>query len=447
MLLTMEGLTRAFEVAFPGGSSSGGPLGMAAAPGRANIIGEHTDYQEGFVTPFSLEERCYLVYRPTGGTRVRAYAADLDERGEADLADMARKRGTDPLWGSQPDDFTETSSWIRYVAGPMEWVRTALGRPEGGGCDVLITSTVPLGGGVSSSSALSVAATVAARDLLLRETTPVSAPPQNGKRKKIEMLTLACEAEWHYSGVRGGIMDQFASLNGRRDGALVLDCRTRRVSTLVPFPAEKDAGYLIINTNVKHSLVDSPYAKRREACERVAKKAALKFPASKITHLRDLSDLGADEGLALLGQLDLTDEERKRATHGVLENCRVAKAVACADRGDWPAFGELLDEAHASLRDLYEVSCPELDAACQSAKESPFCLGARLMGGGFGGCAIALCTDLQKVADHVTPRYKHLTERDATVFPARPGPGAQLRVIGDDGQATWVPVFDVIPDE
>ena len=402
---------------------------MVCAPGRANVIGEHTDYQEGFVTPFALEERCYLVYRRTADTKVRAYAADLDEWCDVDVVEMAKKRSTDQDWGSRVDDFE--TQFIRYVAGPMEWLKTeALDGDEYRGCDVFITSNVPLGGGVSSSSALSVASTCAARQLY----------QDLDWKGDATMLRAACEAEWHYSGVRGGIMDQFTSLNGRQGGALVLDCRTQRIREFMPLPEGEKLGFLIINTNVKHSLVDSPYAKRRASCERVASVAATQFPDLKITHLRDLSDLGKDRGLGILRQLTgLVDEDdMKRATHGVLENCRVMTAVELAKQKDWPGFGKLLDEAHASLADLYEVSCPELDAACKGARESDQCLGARLMGGGFGGCVIALCTDVLAVKDYVLPRYKELTGIDASAFVAKPGPGAQLLVDG-----TFVPVFDL----
>ena len=407
---------------------AGGAARMVCAPGRANVIGEHTDYQEGYVTPFALEERCYLVYRPSLETSVvRAYAADLESWATVDLAEMAAKRRLESAWGSRAEDFEE--QWCRFVAGPMEWLRTeALEGNEGyRGCEVLVTSTVPLGGGVSSSSALSVASAAAARDVYR----------DLAWKKGKSMLMAACEAEWHYSGVRGGIMDQFASLYGKKGEALVLDCRSRKVKEVVKFP-EDEVRFLIINTNVKHSLADSPYTKRRESCERVALEAARQFPDLKITHLRDLSDLGKEKGLDILKQLNVNPEDLQRATHGVLENCRVLEAIEAAKAKDWNKFGKYMDEAHFSLANLYEVSCPELDAACLAARESPFCLGARLMGGGFGGCAIALCTDTTEVENHVAPRYKDLTNgKEATIFQATPGPGAQLL-----NQSEWLSVFD-----
>jgi len=411
---------------------------IVCAPGRANVIGEHTDYQEGFVMPFALaDHRCYVVYRPRPDrTTVRAFAADLDQWGEADLASMAEKRRADPAWGSRKDDFEVP--FLRYVAGPFEWTRTEIidvGGDSSGdaaatayrGCDVLLTSTVPSGGGVSSSSAIVVACTVAARDAYREYPLVKTADGVDDDA----LLRTACEAEWHYSGVRGGIMDQFASLEARPGKAMVIDCRTRRVACEVEFPAD-EVRFLVINTNVKHSLADSPYAKRREACERVAALAGVPM-------LRDLSDLGDAAALQKLDELEgrIDPVDKRRAIHGVLENNRVRRAVELAKQRDWPAFGRLLDEAHASLRDLYDVSCPELDAACQAAREADACYGARMMGGGFGGCAIALCRvgDVDVVAEHVAKRYKELTGGlEATIFAARPGAGAQLLV--DDATTT-----------
>mmetsp|Transcript_21854 Transcript_21854/g.28316 ORF Transcript_21854/g.28316 Transcript_21854/m.28316 type:complete len:460 (+) Transcript_21854:26-1405(+) len=422
-LRSIDELRGMFESAFGPGK---GELRMACAPGRANIIGEHTDYQEGFVAPFALKERCYIVYRQRNDAILRAFASELQEWAEIDLSQMAKQRQANQVWGSRTQDWTDMT-WLRYVAGPMEWMRTEAlvkGEKEYRGCDALITSTVPMGGGVSSSSALAVASAVAARDIY-RDLSWTST---------YNMLKACCESEWHYSGVRGGIMDQFASLNGKDGEAFVLDCRTKKIAHWLAFPAS--LSFVIINTNVKHSLVDSPYAQRRQACERVAAKA-------KVSHLRDLSDMNDnDKALQILQSLDLDATDLKRATHGVLENNRVLQAVDAAQREDWITFGKLLNQAHDSLAKLYEVSCPELDAACQAAIESPHCLGARMMGGGFGGCAIALCNgDPAALAQYIAPRFTELTNGNvATIFTAFPGPGAQL--LSSDA-STWTPVYDI----
>lgn len=372
MLLMVADLIQRFREVFPENKS---PVGIACAPGRANVIGEHTDYQEGFVTPFALEQKCHVVFAQRTDKILRCYS---NEYKECDL--------------TQVDRAAPPKGWIRYVAGAFEFV----GAP---GADILISSDVPMGAGVSSSSALTVASVIAAAEL----TGPV------------DLLKTACEAEWCYSGVKGGIMDQFASLHGQQGRAFVLDCRSLQVTYI-----DLDVDFLLLNTNVKHSLVDSPYSKRRESCERVARMAGKPM-------LRDMTLDDLPSGI--------TDEDRMRATHGILENARVMTAIQLSKDKDWVQFGALLNEAHASLRDLYQVSCPELDRAQEIAKTAPDCYGARMMGGGFGGSVIALCKKghASDVADFVLKQYPELTPLIAT-----PGPGA---AVFKDG--LFVPAIDL----
>lgn len=404
-------VVRLFLEKFP--EHSANEVGVACAPGRANLIGEHTDYQEGLVTPFALEGMvCHVAYAPRGDSLLKCHALDLSDYGECDLAEVARARRADASFGGRKGDFDD-APWLRYVAGAFEFMHsTALGLTETPtGCDLLVTSTVPRGAGVSSSSALVVASVVAARDSYRSASLHMS------------LLDACCRAEWHFSGVRGGIMDQFASLHGVDGAAIVLDCRSRRVSRQVDLSGVEA---LVLNTNVKHDLRDSPYAKRREACERVARAAGVAF-------LRDLSDRG--DAVAVLDRLlhsgAISDEDHARATHGCLENIRVLQAADLADRRDWTGLGRVLDEAHASLRDLYQVSCPELDAAQQAATQAPGCFGARMMGGGFGGCVLALCAPAcaSRVAARVLETYP-ANFQALSVFQAAPGPGATLQPPG-----------------
>ncbi|KAJ8600131.1 hypothetical protein CTAYLR_003466 [Chrysophaeum taylorii] len=267
VLMALE-LIALFRGAFQGNREE---VGVASAPGRANLIGEHTDYQEGFVTPFALDGmRCWVAFARREDSVLRCYAADLDEYGECDLAEIAARRRADPGFGPREGDFEK--SWLRYVGGAFEFVAAAV-ESDPRGCDVYVTSTVPWGAGLSSSSALTVASAIAAREVF-----------KDKRLSKYSLLETACRAEWHYGGVPGGIMDQFASLHGREGRALVLDCRTQKVAKFVDL---EGVDLLVLNTNVEHDLRDSPYAERREACERVAR-------AAEVAHLRDLSDEGDD---------------------------------------------------------------------------------------------------------------------------------------------------------
>jgi len=398
----------------------GGPVRVAAAPGRANVIGEHVDYQDGLVLPFALAQRCRIAFRPRDDDVLRVVAEDLDgATAEIELAPLATRCEEDAAAGPDVEP-----SFARYVAGPF--VGLATGSPKG--MDALICGDVPLGGGVSSSSALVVASAIAAR---------CCNPGRLPKRADAAdaLLLGTCEAEWRFSGMRGGIMDQSSSYLGKPEKLLLLDCRLGKVTEEVPAVG---AAFVVLNTMVAHSLPDSPYAKRRESCERAAAAMAARWPERKITHLRDAAD--RDEGPAMVEELAtanaITAEDADRARHGVAEIRRVRAAVKAARNGDWPAVGALLDETHASLRDLYAVSCEELDIACEAAGRVDGVLGARMMGGGFGGCALALVEPAKAAAVRDAWRASYKTDAgvDPTVFVATPSGGATL-----DG----VPAVDV----
>lgn len=378
------------------------------------------------MTPFALRGMiCYVAYAPRNDANLRCFAYDLGEFGECDLGQLANARRRDASFGSRHRDFAETP-WMRYVAGAWEFMHsTALGLagpPKGS--DVLVTSSVPTGAGLSSSSALTVAATLAVRDMY------------RDYKLKISLLDACCRAEWHFSGVQGGIMDQFASLHGQDGCAMVLDCRTRSVWRQLDLTG---VDLVIFNTNVKHELRDSPYAKRRDACERVARAAGVPF-------LRDLSERGNEAALRTLDSLRdqgaITILDHARATHGCLENTRVKRAADAADAANWPLFGSLLNEAHASLRDLYDVSCAELDALQIAASQAKGCFGARMMGGGFGGCVLAVCAPGEGAAVQrdVERNYPILFANansgavppSPSVFHAAPGAGAALLPLSRD---------------
>mmetsp|Transcript_32624 Transcript_32624/g.109879 ORF Transcript_32624/g.109879 Transcript_32624/m.109879 type:complete len:282 (-) Transcript_32624:1172-2017(-) len=255
---------------------------------------------------------------------------------------------------------------------------------------------------------------------------------------------LACEAEWRFSGLQGGIMDHFASLLSKEGCAVAVDCRTAWLLNGEAYVRVDGGGvvFLVANTHVTHSLVDSAYSKRRASCEGVCKAMASRWPERSITHLRDASDLGDAVGLDMIRQLLeaqlISLEDSQRAQHGVSENNRVRAAIVALRAQDWPGLGALLNEAHGSLSKLYDVSCPELDIMCDSARNLEGCHGARMMGGGFGGCAVALC-DAQAapaVMAELRLRYKARTALldewrsqggiDATIFASRAAAGAAV---------------------
>ncbi|WP_340645485.1 galactokinase [Phenylobacterium sp.] len=312
------------------------------APGRINIIGEHTDYSEGFVLPAAIDRWCAVAAAPNGLGRLRVVSQTFGQEMEADLAHLVPR-----------------GDWADYVAGPA---KTLL---EAGvavlGADLLIVSDVPVGAGVSSSAALQVAVT--------RALLALSGIEADG----VQVARWTRASENQFVGMPCGIMDSFASANGIEGGALMLDCRSLRAT---PAALPRDASFLLVNSMVSHRLVGGEYRQRREDCEAAAR--TLGVPA-----LRDVVDLSV-----ALQQLD--GDLVKRCRHVVTENARVGQAVSAMGAGDLAALGELMNQSHASLRDDMEVSLPVVDQLAAIAQATPGVHGARLMGGGFGGCVIAL---------------------------------------------------------
>ena len=334
----------------------GEPDGVWLAPGRANLMGEHTDYNEGFVLPFAL------------GQGVTAAASRNPDRAGRRLTVCSRQEPGDTvevdLDGLAPGRVT---GWAAYPAG-VAWALEAAGHRVPGAC-IAIDSDVPAGAGLSSSAALECATALALTSL-----AGLDVP-------RAELVTIARRAENEFAGVPTGIMDQSASLLCRAGHALLLDCRTLETSQ-VPFdPAAGGAGLLLINTRARHELADGEYGRRRAECEEAARRLGIRS-------LRDLTDL-ADTG-------SLTDPVlRRRVRHVFTDNQRVLEVVALLRASPGPSadtyreIGRLLTQAHASLRDDFEVSWPEADAAVEAAVAAG-AYGARMIGGGFGGSVLAL---------------------------------------------------------
>jgi len=336
----MASIARSFEELF-----GRKPEVISEAPGRVNLIGEHIDYSEGFVLPFAIADRTYaaIASRTDGLVRIASHQRK-EKIFSIDIHDVKP--------GSKGD-------WEKYVLGVI-W---SLGITDG--LDILVDGSVPAGAGLSSSAALECSVAVALNQLC-------------SLNKSLQELARATQkAENDYVGVPCGIMDQSVSLMAQAGSALLLDCRDLSTE-LIPFNVA-DAGIelLIIDTQAHHALVDGGYAERRASCESVA--AKLKIPSMR--HLT-LDVLTANKE-------KLSDTEFIRARHAVTEIARVRNAVIALRASDFVALGALINQSHNSLRDDYTVSCPELDVAVDASLAAG-ALGARMVGGGFGGSAIAL---------------------------------------------------------
>ena len=329
----------------------GGASELYRAPGRVNLIGEHTDYNEGYVMPVAVGLSCWVAVGPRDDRKLAIYSENLDESTEVNLA---------------KPDLHPSQNWSDYPLGVA-----AILQQEGyslRGANLYIRSEVPLGAGLSSSAALEVAAGYA----LLRCSGYDVEPLQ---------LSLLCQrAENEFVGARCGIMDQFVACHGQSGKALMLDCRSREYCPLV---MPDDTALIVCNTKVKHELASSEYNLRRFECEE-----AVRLLAGALPHVRALRDLKSGELEHQRGRL--TPMLYKRAHHVLTENERVKSAAAALEQSDVSAFGELMRASHLSLRDDYEVSCAELEIMVEIADRQPGVYGSRMTGGGFGGCTISL---------------------------------------------------------
>ena len=364
------------------------PRWVVAAPGRVNLIGEHTDYNEGFVLPMAIERYILIAGSTNSGPEVTLHSVTPGE-----TATFSIRPKVEP---GEP-------GWSNYVRGVIAGFPTP--RKKLAAFDAVIESNLPFGGGLASSAALEVATAT-----LLEAMTGQTLDP-------IEKAVLCQRAEHDFAGVPCGIMDQFTSILGQENHALLLDCRSR-TSTPVAM-TDPAVTVLIINTNIRHKLAESEYAKRRSQCEVAAH--ALKVPA-----LRDATLEGLE---AARGQLDPV--VFRRARHVISENERTLQTARAIQASDWAAAGRLMYASHASLRDDYEVSCPELDTVVEIAQamgDEGGVIGCRMTGGGFGGCAVSLVKTnaVQRITRSLDAAYEKKTGTQASIFSSRPAAGARI---------------------
>jgi galactokinase len=342
---------------------------ISFAPGRINLIGEHTDYQEGFVFPAAVAQGIFVAIQKNSLKFCRLYSLDFDEEFTFSLDTISPQKG----------------HWANYVMGMLSQLKQAGFVPES--FDMAIGGTIPVGAGLSSSAALSIAIGSAITSLF------------NYQVSRKSLVLYAQKSEHLYAGVNCGIMDPYASAFGKKDHALLLDCRT---NTHEEIPIElKGHQLILVNTNVKHSLADSAYNQRRLACEESVGILKSEFP--EIKTLRDMafSQLGVVEKLLPVALFP-------RAKHVISENQRTIEAASLLRKGDLRSFGNLLNASHKSLSEDYEVSCEELDFLAAEAQSMSQVLGSRMMGGGFGGCTLNLVKSefLEDFKTQLSSRYQ-----------------------------------------
>ncbi|RNI28801.1 galactokinase [Rufibacter latericius] len=324
---------------------------VARSPGRVNLIGEHTDYNEGFVLPAAINKEIYFAIAPNGTQTMRAHAFDLEESAEFDLTQVQRS----------------DIGWANYLLGVVAQLQKA--NYEVKGFDLVFGGNIPIGAGLSSSAAVECGLAYALNYLY------------GYGIERFDMVKMAQKAEHEYALVMCGIMDQFASMFGKHNHVVKLDCRSLEYQ-YYPFNID-DYRIVLCDTQVKHSLASSEYNTRRQECETGVALLQKHYP--EIHSLRDVTP-----EMLTQHQTEFDPVVYRRCTYVVQENLRVEEACQDLERGDLEAFGQKMFASHQGLQHDYEVSCPELDFLADKAKESDAVLGARMMGGGFGGCTINL---------------------------------------------------------
>ncbi len=352
---------------------------MLRSPGRINLIGEHTDYNDGFVFPAAIDKEVHFALAKNSIDKFRFYAFDLNESFEMNINELSKSN----------------TSWANYLLGVVAQYQK-VGLVIDAGIDCVFGGNIPMGAGLSSSAAIENGFAYAINVLF------------NFSVDKLQMVKMAQKAEHEYAGVMCGIMDQFASMYGQENNALKLDCRT--LDYIYANVNMKDYGIVLCDSNVKHELASSEYNARRKECQQGV--AIMKKHDSKITALRDISIEMLEEHKSEFDSVVF-----KRCAYVVKENKRVEEAFAALQKNNNEKFGELMYQSHEGLRDEYEVSCSELDVLFSLARKSSSVIGARMMGGGFGGCTINLVKreQMESFAEHIAKDYCEITGKETDI--------------------------------
>lgn len=384
-----EQLIKAFRELF----GEEGELHVYFAPGRVNLIGEHTDYNGGHVFPCALTIGTYAVARKREDRKIRFYSQNFPKSGVVETS---------------LDDLTpyEAAGWTNYPKGVM-WAFEGRGYKLPSGIDMLIYGNIPNGSGLSSSASLEVLTGTVLRDLFGFDDLSMT-----------DLALIGQYSENNYNGMNCGIMDQFASAMGKKDHAIFLD--TSDLSYEYASVKLENAKIVITNSKVKHSLVDSAYNDRRNECETALKEL------QTVVDIKGLGDLSEEEFEKYKDAIK-DPVRQKRAHHAVYENQRTIQAVAALNAGDVEKFGKLMNASHVSLRDDYEVSCEEIDVLVDLAWETEGVIGSRITGGGFGGCTVSIVKNdaVDHFIDKLGKAYKEKTGHEAEFYVVEIGDGAK----------------------
>jgi galactokinase len=358
------------------------------APGRVNLIGEHTDYNEGYVLPLAVDRGVGFAGSARSDRKVVLYSADYDRRVEFSLDELNLDR---------------KNPWANYFKGVADQLQKKGVKLKG--CQAVLKGDLPQGAGLSSSAALEVSSAVFLKKI------------SSFQLEDMNLVKSAQAAENQFVGVHCGIMDQYASYLGRAGQALLIDCRSLEGKAV---SIGSGVQVVVCNSGVKRSLAGSAYNERRRECEEGVE--ALRKVLPDIRALRDVSVRDLEKHQGLLSPIVL-----KRVRHIVTENQRVLAMVEALGEADWPKVGKLLYESHNSLRDDYEVSCEELDALVEIAQNNPQVIGGRMTGAGFGGCTVNLVTEaeVKGFQREIEEGYPKITGRKAEVYVFSPADGAK----------------------